>query len=90
VSSSDVAAQEAHEEKATVRIDQSLCQGHGRCYDLHPGLFASDEEGYGVPLAVVTSMQEARAAGLDCPEAAIEVVAVASDSPLGREKQGEM
>ena len=30
-----------------VKIDAGLCQGHGRCSDLAPGLFGEDEEGYG-------------------------------------------
>ena len=30
-----------------VQINPELCQGHGRCYDLAPGLFGADEEGYG-------------------------------------------
>ena len=30
-----------------VQISSERCQGHGRCYDLAPGLFGADEEGYG-------------------------------------------
>ena len=30
-----------------VQIDPGPCQGHGRCYDLAPGLFGDDDEGYG-------------------------------------------
>ncbi|HEY6789451.1 MAG TPA: ferredoxin, partial [Trebonia sp.] len=30
-----------------VQIDSNSCQGHGRCYDLAPGLFGDDDEGYG-------------------------------------------
>ena len=30
-----------------VRIDPERCQGHARCYDLAPGLFGDDDEGYG-------------------------------------------
>ncbi|MFC4694533.1 ferredoxin [Geodermatophilus arenarius] len=29
-----------------ISIDPSLCQGHGRCYDLAPDLFSADDEGY--------------------------------------------
>jgi ferredoxin len=60
-----------------VQIDAGLCQGHGRCYDLAPGLFSDDEEGYGEVLAdgVVPPGQEddARRAALNCPEHAIRV-----------------
>lgn len=63
---------------AKLRIDSGLCQGHGRCYDLAPGLFGEDEEGYGKPLgdgAVAPEKeQEARRAALNCPENAITVV----------------
>jgi len=58
-----------------VRIDVGLCQGHGRCYDLAPGLFGDDEEGYGKVLGdgVVPSAKEddASRAALNCPEHAI-------------------
>jgi ferredoxin len=61
-----------------VQIDAGLCQGHGRCYDLAPGLFGDDEEGYGEVLAdgVVPAdlRDEARRAALNCPEHAIVVV----------------
>lgn len=61
-----------------VQIDAGLCQGHGRCYDLAPGLFSDDEEGYGEVLAdgIVPAGQEedARRAALNCPEHAIGVV----------------
>ena len=33
-----------------IRIDSERCQGHGRCYDLAPGLFGDDDEGYGMVL----------------------------------------
>lgn len=58
-------------------IDAGLCQGHGRCYDLAPGLFTEDEEGYGqvtgdgqVP---VQDAELARRATLNCPEHAIRL-----------------
>jgi ferredoxin len=31
-----------------VRIDRSLCSGHGRCFDLAPEVFDYDEEGFSV------------------------------------------
>jgi ferredoxin len=61
-----------------VRIDPERCQGHGRCYDLAPGLFGEDDEGYGkVPgdgTVPPGGEQEARLAALNCPEHAIELL----------------
>jgi ferredoxin len=61
------------------RIDTGTCQGHGRCYDLAPGLFGEDDEGYGMVLgdgAVPDGMQErARLAVANCPERAVELSA---------------
>jgi len=60
-----------------VQIDPERCQGHGRCYDLAPGLFGDDEEGYGQVLGDGTvspdQEREARLAVVNCPEHAIEV-----------------
>ena len=61
-----------------VQINPGLCQGHGRCYDLAPGLFGADDEGYGQVLGDGSVPQEAahdaRLAELNCPEQAIEVL----------------
>jgi ferredoxin len=61
-----------------VQIAAGLCQGHGRCYDLAPGLFGDDEEGYGHVLGdgVVPPGREddARRAALNCPERAITLI----------------
>jgi ferredoxin len=61
-----------------VRIDPESCQGHGRCYDLAPGLFRDDDEGYGQVLGDGIVPQEAardaRLAALNCPERAIELL----------------
>jgi ferredoxin len=61
-----------------VHIDSTCCQGHGRCYDLAPGLFGDDEEGYGTVLGdgTVPPGQEhhARLAAANCPEHAIDLV----------------
>jgi ferredoxin len=58
-----------------VQIDPVLCQGHGRCYDLAPGLFGDDDEGYGQVLGdgLVPPGQdhEAHLAVANCPERAI-------------------
>ena len=60
-----------------VQINPKLCQGHGRCYDLAPGLFGDDDEGYGQVLGdgTVSPEQErdARLAVLNCPEHAVEL-----------------
>jgi ferredoxin len=61
-----------------IRIDVERCQGHGRCYDLAPGLFGEDDEGYGRALdgGTVPSGREhdARLAMANCPERAIELL----------------
>jgi ferredoxin len=58
-----------------VQIDPGRCQGHGRCYDLAPGVFGEDEDGYGtvlvdgpVPAGLV---DDARLAQANCPEDAV-------------------
>ena len=60
-----------------LRIDPERCQGHGRCYDLAPGLFGDDDEGYGMVLGdgvVPPDLErDARLAVANCPEQAIEV-----------------
>lgn len=60
-----------------VHVDPSKCQGHGRCYDLAPQFFASDEEGYGAEIngGVIPagSEHEAQVAAMNCPEMAIDV-----------------
>jgi ferredoxin len=61
-----------------VQINPELCQGHGRCYDLAPGLFGADDEGYGQVLGDGTVPPEAaHDAGLavvNCPEKAIKLL----------------
>ncbi len=61
-----------------VQINSSLCQGHGRCYDLAPELFGEDDEGYGQVLgdgAVPPDQeQDARLAAGNCPEFAVQLV----------------
>lgn len=55
-------------------IDSSICQGHGRCYTLAPGLYEADDEGYGVvrtntvPADQLTLAERTVA---ECPERAI-------------------
>ena len=61
-----------------VQISSELCQGHGRCYDLAPGLFSEDDEGYGRVLCdglvPPGREREAQRAVSNCPERAIEVL----------------
>ncbi|MEZ7124334.1 ferredoxin [Nonomuraea sp. AD125B] len=61
-----------------VKIDPERCQGHGRCYDLAPALFAEDDEGYGQVAGdgAVPEGEErtARLAVANCPERAIEIL----------------
>ncbi len=60
-----------------VQIDPGLCQGHGRCYDLAPGLFGEDGEGYGQVAGDGTvspdKEHDARLAALNCPERAVQL-----------------
>lgn len=60
-----------------VQISTERCQGHGRCYDLAPGLFAEDDEGYGTVTGdgdVPRDLQDqARLAVANCPERAIDL-----------------
>jgi ferredoxin len=62
-----------------LQIDPSVCQGHGRCYDLVPDLFGDDDEGFGQVLGdgIVPpdKEQEARLAVANCPERAITLQA---------------
>jgi ferredoxin len=60
-----------------VSVDASACTGHGRCYDVAPGLFEDDEEGYSVVKRNgLLYPREAEAATLAvrlCPERAIKL-----------------
>jgi ferredoxin len=60
-----------------VSVDRGICVGHGRCYDVAPGLFADDDEGYSlvrgdgsVPAA---QAEAARLAVRLCPERAVSL-----------------
>ncbi len=61
-----------------LQIDPERCQGHGRCYDLAPGLFGDDDEWYGQVLGdgVVPPdlADHARRAVANCPERAIALL----------------
>jgi ferredoxin len=78
-----------------VHIDSGRCQGHGRCYDLAPGLFGDDDEGYGQVLGdgIVPPGEEkaARLAVANCPERAIDLLEEtgAGDRP-GETRAGDL
>ena len=60
-----------------VVVDNSKCQGHGRCYDLSPEVFAANDDGY-VLLNIEGDIpadleQKARTAVLNCPENALSL-----------------
>jgi len=63
-----------------LQIDPSVCQGHGRCYDLAPDLFGDDDEGFGQVLEAgivpPDKEQEARLVVANCPERAISLTEV--------------
>ena len=57
-----------------LHIDHDLCQGHGRCYALAPGLFAPDDLGTGMVSKADLESGDivlARSAQAGCPEDAI-------------------
>ena len=58
-----------------IRVDDSRCEGHGRCYALAPELFESDDIGNGHEVgdgSVPAGLEEkARKAALNCPERAV-------------------
>jgi ferredoxin len=57
-----------------LRIDANRCVGHGRCYELAPGLFTDDEFGHGaVEQENIddADLSAARLAVDSCPEQAV-------------------
>jgi ferredoxin len=57
-----------------LRIDESVCTGHGRCYALAPQLFDADERGYGTVICAEVPedlLDRARLAEQSCPEHAV-------------------
>ena len=60
-------------------VDAELCQGHGRCYALAPGVYAPDEEGYNAARGQVLEVDpedeaRARRGAKGCPEGAIAIL----------------
>jgi ferredoxin len=61
---------------ARVRVDASLCVGHGRCYVLAPEVFEEDDRGHCVVVRERVEgalADEARRGESNCPEGAIAV-----------------
>jgi ferredoxin len=60
-------------------VDAAGCMGHGRCYQMSPDLFVSDDEGFvtirgqtvDVPAGQLEAAQDAEAT---CPEQAITLL----------------
>ena len=61
-----------------VRVDESKCEGHGRCHALAPALFEIDDFGSSsvVGDGSVNSANEAlvRLVAANCPEFAVEII----------------
>ncbi len=60
-----------------VRIDDDLCEGHGRCYALAPTIFEPDDIGNAQVISdglVPAELEDrARLAAANCPEHAITI-----------------
>ena len=61
-----------------IKIDVGRCEGHGRCYDVAPGVFEPDDEGHAVLIdtsGAVAADQEAAVskAVRNCPERALSL-----------------
>ena len=61
-----------------ITVDEARCSGHGRCYDVSPEVYTSDDEGYcaqkGQTFTVGDDLADAaRMGAAACPEAAITV-----------------
>jgi ferredoxin len=58
-------------------VDTGSCVGHGRCYDVAPGLFEDDDEGYSVVKGDGSvppgEAEAARLAVRLCPERAVQL-----------------
>ncbi len=59
-----------------VAVDADTCQGHARCWEICPEVFALDEEGHSqaVPGDVAPQFEDkVREAAANCPERAITI-----------------
>lgn len=60
----------------TVHVDLDLCAGHGRCWDVAPSIFGSDEQGFCElvrPTITPAYLNDAEAGVANCPEGAISL-----------------
>ncbi len=60
----------------SVRLDEALCSGHGRCYVLAPDVFGEDERGHCVLLEKEVEgalLAAAQSGEQNCPEGAISL-----------------
>ena len=62
-----------------ISINDGLCSGHGRCYDVSPEVFTPDDEGFpeqrGTRFLVAPGAEDvARSGAAACPERAITLV----------------
>lgn len=65
----------------SIHVDDRLCTGHGRCYDVSPTVYESDDEGFcaqrGTTFEVSPVDRDPAVAGARaCPQAAIGVADV--------------
>ncbi|MGW1028563.1 ferredoxin [Streptomyces sp. NPDC002577] len=59
-----------------VTVDPDRCQGHARCWDICPEVYALDDQGHGQVLVADIPAEfetKAREAAANCPERAIIV-----------------
>jgi len=59
-----------------VRVEQKICVGHGRCYELAPDVYGEDERGHCAILReeIPPELEEqARKGEANCPEGAITI-----------------
>ena len=57
-----------------VAVDTEVCQGHARCWEICPDVFALDEEGHATiasPDVPPDLEQDVEEAAMNCPERAI-------------------
>ena len=71
-----VSGEAGSEARFRVVVDDAVCSGHGRCYELAPEVFDEDASGYCVlrhETIGKTLLAQARSGEANCPERAIRV-----------------
>jgi ferredoxin len=59
-----------------IKVDATICTGHGRCYSLAPDVFEPDDDGHAIVIVEEVPAgleQKARTAAANCPESAITI-----------------